>query len=143
LKVIIAGSRGIKAEPGRVLLRMGIEDALSNGIEITEVVCGNSRSGMDKCAREWAKENSLPVMNCGADYDTNRAFGGYMRNCELVENGDALIAVTTGTAGTEHLIRTARAKGLPVFVISVTYEYPGEKAADGYSPATGRDLAHD
>jgi hypothetical protein len=143
LKVIIAGSRSIKAEPGRALLRMGIEDALLNGIEITEVVCGNSRNGMDKCAREWAKENSLPVMNCGADYDTNRAFGGYMRNCELVENGDALIAVTAGTAGTEHLIRTARAKGLPVFVISVTYKCASDKVRDAHSSATGRDLAHD
>jgi hypothetical protein len=128
LKIIIAGSRGIKAGPGRELLRMGIEDARSNGIEITEVLCGYSRSGMDKCAREWAEENSLPVVNYGTDYDTHRGSGGYMRNCELVEQGDALIAFTTGTAGTEHLIRTACAKGMPVFVFSVTHECSGEEA---------------
>jgi precorrin-6x reductase len=61
----------------------------------------------------------------------------------LVENGDALIAVTAGTAGTEHLIRTARAKGLPVFVISVTYKRASDKVRDAHSSATGRDLAHD
>lgn len=119
MRVIIAGSRGIKAEPLRELLELGIGDARSHGIEITEIVCGKGRAGMDKCAREWAAKNSLPVTTFGADYDTNRAFGGYMRNQELVESGDALIVITTGTTGTEHLIHTARAKGLPVFVIDV------------------------
>ncbi len=120
MKVIIAGSRGIKAAPGRELLEMGIGDARSSGIEITEVVCGKGRAGVDKSARDWAAENSLPVTTFGADYDTNRAYGGCMRNHELVESGDALIVVTTGTAGTEHLIHAARAKGMPVFVIAVT-----------------------
>ena len=119
MRVIIAGSRGIKAKPGRELLELAIEDARSHGVEITEVVCGKGRAGIDKCAREWGTENALPVTTFGADYDTNRAFGGYMRNQELVESGDALIVITTGTTGTEHLIHTARAKGLPVFVIDV------------------------
>lgn len=121
LKVIIAGSRGIPAQTGRELLRIGIEDVRSHGIEITEIVCGKSRAGIDKNAREWAAENSLPVKIYGADYDTNRASGGYMRDYDLTENGDALIAISTGTAGTEHLIHVARAKGMPVFVISVSY----------------------
>jgi hypothetical protein len=120
LKVIFAGSPDIKAKPGRELLEIGIGDAHSHGIEITEVLCGQSRKGIDKCAREWAKENSVPVVDSGADYDAHRAFGGYMRNHEWVESGDALIAVSTGTAGTEHLIHVARAKGMPVFAISVT-----------------------
>jgi hypothetical protein len=120
LKVIIAGSRGIKAAPGRELLEMGIEDARSHGVEITEILCGNGRAGMDKCAREWAAENSVPVTTFGADYDENRAFGGYMRNHEWVASGDALIAISTGTVGTEHLIHVAREKGMPVFAISVT-----------------------
>ena len=121
MKVIIAGSRGIKAEPGRELLEMGIGDARSRGIEITEVVCGKARTGIDKCAREWASENSVPVRIFGADYENNRALAGYMRNWELVRDGDALIAITTGTAGTEHLIRAARETGMPVFVISVSF----------------------
>lgn len=120
MRVIIAGSRGIKAGPGRELLELAVADARSHGIEITQVVCGKGRAGVDKCAREWAAENSLPVTMFGADYDTNRAFGGYMRNHELVESGDALIVITTGTTGTEHLIHVARAKGMPVFAISVT-----------------------
>ena len=118
MKVIIAGSRGIKAEPGRELLRMGIEDARSKGIEITEVVCGNARNGMDKCAREWAAKNSVPVARYGADYDAQPS-AGYGRNYEMVEYADALIAFSTGTAGTEHLIQAACEKGLPVILINV------------------------
>ena len=121
MRVIFAGSPDIKAEPRRELLEMGVEDARSHGIEITEVLCGQSRKGIDKAAREWAKENSVPVVDSGADYDSHRAFGGYMRNHEWVESGDALIAVSTGSAGTEHLIDVARAKGIPVFLISVTH----------------------
>jgi len=118
LKVIIAGSRGIKANPGHELLRMGIEDARSNGIEITEVVCGNARNGMDKCAREWAAENSVPVARYGADYDAQPS-AGYGRNFEMVEYADALIAFNAGTRGIEHLIEAACEKGLPVILINV------------------------
>ncbi len=129
LKVIIAGSRGIKAKPGRELLEMAVDDARKHGISVTEVVCGNGRAGMDKCAREWAADNLLPVTTFGADYDTNRAFAGYMRNDELVKRGDALIVITTGTTGTEHLIHTARSKGMPVFEIAVTHVHAGQSRA--------------
>lgn len=120
LRVIIAGSRGTKANPGRELLEIGIEDARSHGVEITEVVCGKGRAGIDKCAREWAAENSLPVKIHAADYDRLRASAGYMRNHALLKNGDALVAISTGTAGTKHLIHFARTKGMPVFVVAVS-----------------------
>ena len=107
MKVIIAGSRGFSPEQCRELLRMGIKDARSHGIEITELVCGKARGGMDKYVREWAAENSVPVSSFGADYDTYRASGGFLCNHDLVKHGDALIAVTNGTAGTEHLIHIA------------------------------------
>jgi hypothetical protein len=119
MKVIIAGSRGFRPEQCRELLRMGIADARSHGMEITEVVCGRSRGGMDRYAREWAAENSVAVSSFGADYDTHRAFGGFLRNHNLVKHGEALIAITNGTAGTEHLIHVARQSGMPVFVIAV------------------------
>jgi hypothetical protein len=121
LKVIIAGSRGIVPERGRKLLRMGIEIARIYGIEITEVVCGQARAGMDKYTREWADENHLPVQCFGADYDTNRAMGGFIRNEELTQYGDALIAITNGTTGIAHLIHSAQVKRIPVVVISVPY----------------------
>ena len=121
MKVIIAGSRGFRPEQCRELLRMDIKNAVSNGIGITEVVCGKSRGGMDKYAREWAAENSVPVSSFGANYDALRAFAGYSRNDDLVKHGEALIAVTNGTAGTEHLIHVARQSGMPVFVIAVSY----------------------
>ena len=121
MKVIISGSRGIKAKPGRELLELAIEDARSHGVEITEVVCGKGRAGIDKSAREWAAENSVPVSIYAADYEQLRASAGYIRNYDLVKSGDALIALTTGTTGTEHLIHIARSKGMPVFVIAVSF----------------------
>ena len=99
---------------------MGIEAARSRGIEATEIVCGKSSAGVDKCAREWAAENSLPVTTFGADYDGNRGYGGYARNEELVKCGDALIVITTRTTGTAHLIAVAIERHLPVFLITVT-----------------------
>ncbi len=99
---------------------MGIEAARSRGIEATEIVCGKSSAGVDKCAREWAAENSLPVTTFGADYDGNRGYGGYARNEELVKCGGALIVITTRTTGTAHLIDVAIERHLPVFLITVT-----------------------
>ena len=96
---------------------MGI--ARTHGIEISEVVCGEARAGMDKCAREWAAENHLPVKTFGTDYDSNRASAGYMRNEDFVHYGEALIAVTNGTRGVENLIHLARAHGIPAIVLSM------------------------
>lgn len=120
MKVIIAGSRGIEAELGHELLHVGIEAARSRGIEATEIVCGKSNAGVDKCAREWAAENSLPVRTFGADYDGNRGYGGFARNEELVKHGDAIIVISLRTTGTAHLIAAAIARQLPIVLITVT-----------------------
>ena len=120
MKVIVAGSRGIKAASAREWLSMGIKAARARGIEATEIVCGKSSAGVDKCAREWAAENALPVTSFDADYEGNRGFGGYARNEELVKCGDALIVITTRTTGTAHLIAVAIKRRLPIFLITVT-----------------------
>lgn len=121
LKVIIAGSKGIKSERGPKLLEMGIEIARMHGIEITELVCGQARGGMDKWTREWAEENQLPVKTFAADYNENRAMGGYMRNLKFIDYGEALIAINNGTTGISHLIETADRKRIPVVLIDVPY----------------------
>jgi hypothetical protein len=54
---------------------------------------------MYKCTSECDDENCVPVKSLGADYNTNRAMAGYIRNEELTNYGEALIAVSTSTAG--------------------------------------------
>jgi hypothetical protein len=113
VKTIIAGSRTITD------IQRLYEAIRLSGFEITEVVSGEAR-GVDHLGRWWAEHHSLPVTSFPADWDRHGKRAGYMRNVQMAEYGEALIAVWNGkSAGTKHMIDTARAKGLSVYVYLV------------------------
>lgn len=114
MKVIIAGSREI-ADP-KVLI-----DAIrASCFNITEVVSGCAR-GVDRMGEKWASENQLPVKYFPAYWQTYGQKAGFLRNAQMAEYGEALIAVWDGKSlGTKNMIALARAKGLQVFV----YRWP-------------------
>lgn len=110
MKTIIAGSRGITSF-GPVL------DAIrSFPNEITEVISGMAK-GVDTSAIEWAHQNNLPVKCFPAEW---RKFGnsaGPIRNIEMANYADALIAVWDGKSkGTKHMISVMERQGKIVHV---------------------------
>lgn len=118
MRVIITGSPGFLREECRNLLSTGIDIARHRGIEITEVICSEDRCGTEKHIHEWAREKGLFVRTFFADFGRNRAMASHMRNQEMIGYGEALIAITTGSTGTEHLIQMAQHERMPVMVIS-------------------------
>jgi hypothetical protein len=110
MKTIIAGSRTV---PEYSI----VEDAIkASGFEITEVVSGTCR-GPDQWGEEWARRNSIPVKQFPAEWRLKGRAAGILRNEDMGDYADALIAVWDGTSrGTQHMINYARAKGLKVFV---------------------------
>jgi len=110
MRVIIAGSRDITD------LATVYTAVKESGFVITTVVSGTAR-GVDRLGEEWAKQNGVPVVRYPADWDTYGRSAGYVRNEQMADNADALIACWDKTSkGTLHMINIAKTKGLRVYV---------------------------
>lgn len=112
MKVIIAGSReGFTIED----VRIAVLNREFYGV-ITEVVSGAAR-GVDRLGEQWAKENDVPIKQFIPDWDGLGKKAGYVRNREMGDYADALIALWDGESkGTKGMIEYAQKKGLKVYV---------------------------
>lgn len=111
MKVIIAGSRDI-ADYEIVLL------AISNAnFDITSVVSGCAR-GIDKLGERFALECNLPIHKFPADWSgPHKRAAGYIRNADMANFADALIAVWDGSSpGTKSMIDLAKKNNLKIYV---------------------------
>ena len=115
-KVIIAGTRMFA---DYTLLCSSCDKLLSQK-RLTHdiiIVSGTAR-GADKLGERYAKERSYNVELFPADWENKGRAAGYIRNADMANNADALIAFWDGTShGTAHMIDIARKKNLPVRVI--------------------------
>lgn len=112
MRVVIAGSRDIT---DATLLEEAIRDS---GFEITEVFCGLA-SGVDTLGKIWAENHGLPLRFFPALWKKHGKAAGPIRNQEMAQEADALIAITNGSRGTLNMINAAYSKGLKVFVKEV------------------------
>lgn len=112
MKIIVAGSRDITKY---VVVESAIQE--SGWIDKkAEIVSGVAR-GVDQLAVRFARENNLALHQFPADWDKYGRSAGMIRNREMAEFADALIAVWDGKSrGTKNMIDIATLKGLKVFV---------------------------
>lgn len=123
MKVIIAGSRPPKdlSPDERFKWSSRAHAALTRAVQeskftIREVVSGTA-DGVDRIGELWAKIHEIPVRRFPAQWNTWGKSAGYLRNCEMADNADALIAIWDGKSrGTQNMIDIARRKGLRVHV---------------------------
>lgn len=112
MKTIIAGSRTV---PSYEMAADAIE-ASGFSEQITEVVCGEAR-GADTMGATWADLSGIPVKRFPADWKANGKAAGPIRNRQMADYADALIAVWDGASrGTRNMIEEATKRGLRVFV---------------------------
>lgn len=110
MKTIIAGSRNLTD------IREVYRATNECGWTITEVVCGEAR-GADNLGKQWAQEHNIPVDSYPANWNKFGRSAGPIRNCEMADSADALVAIWDGfSKGTEHMITQARRKGLRIYV---------------------------
>jgi len=108
LKVIIAGSRSIK---DKVWVLNNIDDLMLHipyenyaAIPTSEVVCGMAE-GPDSFGKEWAERNNIKVSCWPADWNKYGKSAGAIRNKEMGDYADALVAFWDGKSrGTKHMI---------------------------------------
>jgi hypothetical protein len=115
MKVIIAGSReGV--EYSDVIKAM---EECPWTSEIVEVVSGKAK-GVDTMGEQWAIENNISIKEFPADWKGLSRKAGIIRNCQMGDYADALVAVWDGgSRGTWHMIDYATKKGLKVFVYNL------------------------
>lgn len=114
MKTIIAGSRDI-TEYSAVLLAIEYAKKHAN-IEITQIVSGGA-NGVDALGEQYARENSIPLIVMRADWKNHGKAAGPIRNKQMAECSDALIAIWDGASkGTKNMISEATKLGLRVYV---------------------------
>lgn len=111
MKTIVAGSRDFNDyEALKAML-----DKLSP--PITVLISGGAR-GADRLGIQYAQERGLSVEVYFPDWKGRGRSAGFKRNIIMAEKAERLVAFWDGKShGTEHMITTARARGLPVTVI--------------------------
>jgi len=84
--------------------------------EITEVVSGGA-SGVDALGERYAKENGIPLRIFPADWDKHGNAAGPIRNKQMADYADALIALWDGQSkGTASMVSLAKLRGLKIYI---------------------------
>lgn len=110
MKVIIAGSRGINDYD----FVLGV--VADSGFKISSVLCGCAL-GVDELGEQIAEDFGIPVVYYPADWHTKGKAAGHIRNLEMAENAEALVAVWDNRSpGTRNMIDTAKRLGLRVYI---------------------------
>jgi hypothetical protein len=121
MKVIVAG--------GRDFNNYYILEKVLNSFKglIDEVISGDAR-GADELGARWATYNNINVNHFPADWDYYGHAAGFIRNIEMADNADALIAFWDGKSkGAGHMIKTMQIKKKPYRV----FNYNGEEIMKG------------
>lgn len=119
MRTVICGSRDL------VKFEDIAEAVKLSGFTITEVISGGAR-GSDKLAEQWAAINGLPCVIFLPEWDEHGKAAGILRNKEMVEYAEALIAVWDGKSkGTADSIKKAEKKGIPHYIHLINVETEG------------------
>lgn len=112
-KVIIAGGRDFT---NYEVLKYAVNEKLS-GITEVEIVCGGA-AGADELGKWYANEMGLGIKEFPADWKKHGKAAGPIRNLEMANYADALIAFWDGKSkGTKDMIDKAKTKNLRVQIV--------------------------
>lgn len=110
MKTAIVGSRNITD--------YDLKEALE-GLTVTEIISGGA-IGVDTLAEVYAKSKGLPLQIFPADWKTHGPKAGPLRNKQIVEACEQLVAIWDGNSkGTATTIRMAQRAGKQIRVIKV------------------------
>jgi hypothetical protein len=118
MKLIIAGSRNLK---NMELLKSSMAKFYEKHpkIHIDEIVSGTA-SGPDTNAIQYARENNIPVKEFPAEWDKYGKRAEPLRNAEMAEYADGLIAIWDGQSrGTSNMIENMKKLGKPFEVFTL------------------------
>lgn len=111
MRIIVAGSRSAPIEQ----VHRAIAQCPWIGF-VSEIVSGTAK-GADQAGEAWAMRHGVRVHKMPADWSEHGKRAGPLRNEAMADLAQGIIAVWDGrSAGTRHMIETAKKKGLRTFV---------------------------
>lgn len=123
MKTIIAGSRDFT---NWSYVSAHLHIIIPPWEEITEVVSGGA-TGVDALGERYAKKHKIPLRVFPADWDTHKAAAGPIRNREMADYADGLIAFWDGESkGTKNMIETMEKKSKWIVVIRTDIKWEKE-----------------
>lgn len=82
------------------------------------IILSGTARGADKLGEQYAQNSNFMIERYPAEWETHGRKAGIIRNQQMADKADALIAFWDGNSkGTQNMIASARKKGLPVRVI--------------------------
>lgn len=117
VRVIIAGGRDFNdLELMKEKCDYYLSDAVKKGYTI-EIVSGTAK-GADKLGEEYAKLRGYSIAYFPADWASFGKRAGYLRNQQMANFSDALIAFWDGSSkGTKHMIDISKNKNMPTRIV--------------------------
>lgn len=112
-RVIIAGGRDFDDYQ---LLELNCNCYLKNKFPDIEIVSGKAK-GADRLGERYAENYLLDVKEFSPDWDKFGKGAGFIRNREMAEYADALIAFWSGSRGTSHMIDIMKKMGKLVRIV--------------------------
>jgi hypothetical protein len=89
-------------------------------IENIEAIISGGASGADALAQQYAKDNGLPILIYYPDWDGIGRAAGFIRNQQIVNKCDELIAfVVNESKGSMHSVTLAKEKGVKVHLVKI------------------------
>ena len=111
VRVAIVGSRKYP--------RLGLVRDFVQSLPVGSVIISGGAPGVDQAAEDAAKSTGLELIVFPADWDGLGRKAGPIRNSQIVEAADRLVAFWDGISrGTQDSIRKAELRGIPVIVFN-------------------------
>jgi hypothetical protein len=93
---------------------------LGHFINQKPIIVSGGAKGVDSLAERFADENELKKKIYKADWSKYGRAAGPIRNQQIVDNANAMIAFATkDSKGTKNSVKLAVKKGIPVLVVNI------------------------
>lgn len=120
LRMAVVGSREIKDE--KFVLHVISYAARTFKTRLNKsvgTIVSGGAVGVDSFSESWAALHGKKVLVFKPDWKTLGKQAGYVRNVEIINNSDCVLAIWDGESrGTKHSISIARQAELPLIVIT-------------------------
>lgn len=88
---------------------------------VPDTIVSGGAKGADTYAKEYALKNDIPISEFLPDYRKYGRKAPLLRNLQIVDNCDFLLAFWDGTSrGTKFTIDYAEKRGVPLKIVSIT-----------------------
>ncbi len=114
MKIAIVGSR----ELGNISFAEELERHIT--LHSCDAIISGGAKGIDSLAAQYARQHELELIEFRPDYAKNGRGATFIRNREIVDNSDMVVAFWNGTSkGTKYTIDYANKKGVKTLIISI------------------------